>query len=346
MAIVDDAEAKQVPSDREPLTVEQATQISPAIEKDARKKIDDPEALYRSLVRSLKRRSGFGILFLQCTPVQGREIFSRLTKDMPKKRIGRLTLDEPIDNLRRLIEAREDLAELNVLFIEGIDKSLAPHIKTEAGRNDYYKLEVLPPILDHLNRQRENFSSQFGHLCLLFVVTPSSLKYFMHRAVDFFDWRSGVWTFSRDSEQLTQETAQVLDGEYFDYLALSKTERMEKIVKLQDLIDEKNQSDEQRAQLLVEQSWVFEAGRDFATALRCCEEATALQPTNYDAWFAKGVALFNLGRYEEVIAACDAALYFHPDKHRALHNKGIALFHLGRHEEAIASYDAALQLKP
>ncbi len=346
MASVDDAKVKQVPSDQAPLTIEQAARVSPAMQQDAREKINDPEALYRSLVRALRRRSGFGILFLQCTPVKGQEIFSRLKQDLPQKQLGRLTLDEPIDNLRRLIEAREDLAKLNVLFVEGIDKSLAPYLKTEAGRNDYYKLEVLPPILNHLNRQREDFQRQFSHLCLVFVVRPFALKYFMYRAVDFFDWRSGIWTFSPDSEQLTRETVQVLDTRYSEYLTLSETARIEKIAELQDLIDEKNQSDEQRSRLLIEQSWVLGAGQDFATALRCCEGATALQPRNDKAWFAKGYALDELGRYEEAIAAFNAALAIKPDKHEALNNKGTALGKLGRYEEAIAAFDAALVIKP
>ncbi|WP_121968283.1 tetratricopeptide repeat protein [Leptolyngbya sp. BC1307] len=316
------------------------------MQKGAREKIDDPAALYRSLVRALRRRSGFGILFLQCTPAKGQEIFAQLKQDLPQKRLGRLMLDEPIDNLRSLIEAREDLAALNVLFIEGIDKSLAPYLKTEAGRNDYYKLEVLPPILNHLNRQREDFHRQFSHLCLVFVVRPFALKYFMHRAVDFFDWRSGIWTFAADNEQLTQETAQVLGTRYSEYVALSETARIEKIAKLQDLIDEKNQSDERRSQLLVEQSWVFGAGQDFAAALRCCEGATALQSTNDNAWYARGYALRKLGRSEEAIAAYDAALAIQPDYHDALYNKGYALDELGRYEEAIAAYDAALAIQP
>ena len=153
--------------------------VNPAhIEKAARGKINNQAELYRSLVRALKRRRGFGILFLQCTPAKGKEIFSQLQTDLSQKRIGRLTLTEPAENLKALVEAGEDLDELNVLFVEGIEHSLSPYIKSEIGRNDYYKLEVLPPILDHLNLHRENFRNQFKHLCLVFVVPPFALKYF------------------------------------------------------------------------------------------------------------------------------------------------------------------------
>ncbi len=320
--------------------------VSAGVAAAARAKIDDPEALYQSLVRSLKRRKGFGIVFVQCTPAKGRELFSQLQKDLPQRQLGKLTLTEPIDNLLNVIAARDDIDQLKTLVIEGIEQSLLPYIQSEAGRNDYYKLEVLPPILDHLNRQRENFREALGHLCLVFVVPPFALKYFMYRAVDFFDWRSGIWTFAAEKEQLLQETKRALDGEYSEYSMFSEAERNEKIAALQNLIDEKDQSDEQRSQLLIEQSWVFDAAQDFETALRCCERAITLHDTNYKTWYAKGVALHDLGRCEEAIAAYDQALAINPDKHEALYNKGNALHKLGRYEEVIAAYDQAIAIKP
>ncbi|MEL7072293.1 MAG: hypothetical protein AAGN15_27155 [Cyanobacteria bacterium J06581_3] len=113
---------------KEPLVTDLAGDLyvpaSEAVQAAARAKIDDPETLYLSLVRALRRRKGFGILFLQCTPAKGQAIYTRLEKDLHKKRIGRLTLTEPIDNLLALVKERDDVADLNVLFIEGIDKSL------------------------------------------------------------------------------------------------------------------------------------------------------------------------------------------------------------------------------
>ncbi|PZO09972.1 MAG: prenyltransferase [Leptolyngbya foveolarum] len=321
--------------------------LDPAhIEKAARGRISNQADLYRSLVRALKRRRGFGILFLQCTPAKGKEIFSQLQTDLPQKQIGQLTLTEPIENLKALVEAREDLDELNVLFVEGIEHSLSPYIKSEMGRNDYYKLEVLPPILDHLNLHRENFRNQFRHLCLVFVVPPFALKYFMYRAVDFFSWHSGIWTFSPPEEELAKATVRVLEGKYSEYLSLSTEESVERIVELRDLIDQKNQPDEKRSLLLVELALVLYAAQDFELALDCCDEAITFQSANENAWFTKGVALVALGRTEEAIAAYDAALAIKPDDHEAFFNKGNALAALGRNEEAITAYDVALAIKP
>lgn len=331
---------------QEPLTANLYAPASDELQAAARAKLEDPEALYLSLVRALRRRKGFGILFVQCTPVKGQEIFTRLEKDLPKKRIGRLTLTEPIDNLFKLIKAREDVSGLNVLFIEGIDKSLAPYIKSETGRNDYYKLEVLPPILAHVNRLRENFREQFPHLCLVFVVPPFALKYFMHRAIDFFSWNSGIWRFTPENEQLMQETVKALDGKYDEYAVLAEKERNQKLVELQDLIEVPNQSDETRSQLYIEQSWLCDIAQDYEAAFRCSKEAISLNPLNEVAWFAKGTALSELHRYEEAVSAYDQALQLNRNYHDANYNKGLVLCRLGRYEEAITAFGRSLWIDP
>ena len=316
------------------------------LEKAARERINNQAELYRSLVRALKRRRGFGILFVQCTPAKGKEIFSRLETDLTKKQIGKLTLTKPIDNLKELIEARADLKELNILFIEGIEQSLLPYTQSEFGRNDYYKLEVLPPILDHLNLHRENFRNQFGHLCLVFVVPAFALKHFIYRAVDFFSWHSGIWTFSPPEEELAKDTASALAGEFLQYLALSDAERSQKLIHLQNMIDVKNQSDERKADLLWEQGMIFAAAEEWDSALRCFDSAGLICIDDDKNQFFRGFLLSNLNRPEEAIVAYDNAIAIKPDFHQAFYNKGVALAALGRTKEAITAYDDAIAIKP
>ncbi|MGB5595240.1 MAG: tetratricopeptide repeat protein, partial [Crocosphaera sp.] len=67
---------------------------------------------------------------------------------------------------------------------------------------------------------------------------------------------------------------------------------------------------------------------------------------DYEAWYNRGIALDDLGRYEEAIASYDKALEIKPDKDEAWNNRGVALYNLGRYEDAIASYDKALEFKP
>ena len=173
------------------------------------KAADDSELLYLSLVRSLRRRQGFGILFLQCSSAYGQVVLSRLQADVPQKRMGQITLKKESRNLFHRVASREDVNELKVLFVFGMDEVLTPY-REQVGDLEYEVdeerlLTVLPPILNHLNLLRENFLMRFPHICFVFVVSPFSRMFFMYRAADFFVWNSGVWRFSESSQsELTQ----------------------------------------------------------------------------------------------------------------------------------------------
>ena len=60
----------------------------------------------------------------------------------------------------------------------------------------------------------------------------------------------------------------------------------------------------------------------------------------------KGIALYELGRYKDAIAAYDHALMVDPSHAKVYYNKGIALADLSRHEEAIIAYDKAIGIVP
>ena len=60
----------------------------------------------------------------------------------------------------------------------------------------------------------------------------------------------------------------------------------------------------------------------------------------------RGIALRDLGRFEEALAACDRAIEIDP-RHAVAHtNRGNALRDLGRFEEALAAYDRAIEIDP
>ncbi len=60
----------------------------------------------------------------------------------------------------------------------------------------------------------------------------------------------------------------------------------------------------------------------------------------------KGVALLNLGNYEEAIKCYDKAIEIEPNNAEAWNNKGIVLGRLSKYEEAIACYDKAIEIEP
>ncbi len=84
----------------------------------------------------------------------------------------------------------------------------------------------------------------------------------------------------------------------------------------------------------------------FDEAIASYDKALQLKPDLYQAWKSRGRALYNLGRFDEAIASYDKALQLKPDYYEAWNNRGVALCNLGRFDEAIASYDKVLQLKP
>ena len=65
-----------------------------------------------------------------------------------------------------------------------------------------------------------------------------------------------------------------------------------------------------------------------------------------DEWNNKGLALHNLGKYDEAIKYCDKAIEINPNFAWAWINKGNALFELGKYDEAVKCYDKAIEIDP
>ena len=117
------------------------------------------------------------------------------------------------------------------------------------GQGDYYKLDTVPPILGHLNLQRERFRDDFK-VYLVFLVPLFGLKYLVRRSPDFYDWRSGVFDFPLDQEFVEQESSRIIaEADYNQYLQLNQYERYEKILQIKDLITETQLTDAKKAEL-------------------------------------------------------------------------------------------------
>ncbi|MEC4893724.1 MAG: CHAT domain-containing protein, partial [Oscillatoria sp. PMC 1050.18] len=62
------------------------------------------------------------------------------------------------------------------------------------------------------------------------------------------------------------------------------------------------------------------------------DQALQIQPEYHEAWNGRGIALNNLGRYEEEIACYDQALQIQPDFHQAWINRSVAAAKSLRHD--------------
>ena len=160
-------------------------------------------AAYQELFNVLSWTEGFGLVFVNCTPAQEPHIIEHIQQDLPHKPVEHLTLTEEIYTLADRLETLHQTHNCQILFISGLAKSLEPYIRPGVGgEGDYYKLDTVPPILKHLNYKRELFKDSFP-LILVFLLPTFGIKYFIQRASDFFDWRSGYVEFPTDESAPT-----------------------------------------------------------------------------------------------------------------------------------------------
>ena len=75
------------------------------------------------------------------------------------------------------------------------------------------------------------------------------------------------------------------------------------------------------------------------------DRALAIKPDFAEVLTNRGVALWDLKRFEDALASYDSALAIKPDYAEALNNRGTTLQELKRFEDALASYDRALAIK-
>ncbi|MBP5977091.1 tetratricopeptide repeat protein, partial [Brasilonema sp. CT11] len=309
----------------------------------------EPEEAYQDLVRALKRKSGFGLFFVQCTPAESDRFITKLPQDIPHKNVAALRLVEPIDNLyQRVAEFVKD-KPVDILLIKGLEYSLYKYEQRTFGEiteGQFSNLTRVPPILNHLNQQRERFRDDFP-FCFVFLLRSFSINYLIHRAPDFFDWRSGVFELPTTLEVVEEETSRLLlEGDYQKYLQLNAEQKIEKILEFQELLTEQHQTESRKADLLFELGNLLVAAKEYEAVIASYDQALKFKPDDDLAWNFRGYALDELGRYEEAVASFDQALKFKPDDDSAWYFRGNALRKLGRYEEAVASYDQALKFKP
>ncbi|MEM6253421.1 MAG: tetratricopeptide repeat protein [Cyanobacteria bacterium P01_D01_bin.156] len=304
---------------------------------------------YIALLRSIRWAKGFGLLFVQCSPAEGKRLIERIQGDVGGKRFNQLMLDGSVTDLYELLQSRPEVPQSDVLFLTGLEKSLIEYMEPGPQRTytaqDFYAEDRIPRLLGQLNLQREILKETYP-LCFVFLVPRYVVKYLVRKAPDFFDWRAGVWEFVSPQEEIEKQSQQILQGEYEQYLDWSSTQRRKRIFEIEDLVSESNFADNEIISLRIEQGNLCVADERYKEAFESFDAALATKPDDHTALYNKGLSLNNLGYYEAAIASYDAALAIKPNDYIALNNKGNSLSHLGRYEAAIASYDAALAIKP
>jgi Tetratricopeptide repeat len=332
-------------------------------QSSATQKLDtSPEGVYRALLRCLKRTKGFGIVFVQCSPAVGNELIYGVRCDLSEKKIAILELTEPIDNLYNIVANRDDRNDLNILFIEGLEKSLEPYIKPGyGGDGDYYNLDTVPPILSHLNQRREIFRHRLSNICFVFILPTFAIKYIIRRAPDFFDWGSGVFQFSTSIIYSSIKSYSLHCGASNNKMRVENNKGVSRFCKyirrvysiftdyiplsfrtyLLSIFCRKNEeicasSLEEKARILEQKVSSFDEK----------DEASSFDVDESEFRIKQGNILLRVSRYEEAIKKYEQAIRLKPDSWKAWNFRGLALLQLGRYEESIASFDKALEIKP
>ena len=302
----------------------------------------DTEEEYASLRRALRRKNGFGLFFVQCSPDIGKVVTAKIEEDLPRKNIATLELTESIDSLYDLVAELAQNDDLDILFISGLEHSLRGYEKANFADNSpqkyTYSWQGVPRFLGYLNLQRDRFRENFN-TSLVFLLPAFGINYFINRAPDFFDWRSGLFEFIPDQESLLE-----ID---IDHIFKAKPEQCQfEILELETLAKDRKLTTKEQLALADKQFLLCFQSRQYEQAIIYLDRYLTIKPDQDEAWYNRGNALKNLGRYEEAVASYDRALEFKPDDDEAWYNRGVALKKLNRIKESITSFERACEINP
>jgi hypothetical protein len=239
----------------------------------------DAEEVLSDLLRALRRKKGFGLFFVQCNSVQAERTIESIRKRLPQKRLQKFDLNRESETLYGEMLERYQQKPFAVACITGVEQVLYGYEDTKrlAGWTSQeiynYSWKGVPPLLNHLNRQREVFEANLP-VALVFLVRSFVIDYFIQRAPDFFDWRSGFFKFTESAEDIQKLSQELVDRDYQEYRSFSPEQRMEKILEIKDKILQLDLADsDQRSSLLREQGRLFQSGGDSHQALDCYDRA-------------------------------------------------------------------------
>ena len=95
--------------------------------------------------------------------------------------------------------------------------------------------------------------------------------------------------------------------------------------------------------ILLEISCIFGQNDYNDLLIIVCDRILQLNPNSAAAWSNKGVALNNLGRYEEALECYNKSLTLNPQNWIIYYNKSVSLSYLDRHDEAIECLDILIE---
>ena len=315
--------------------------------------VTDESETYQSLIRGVRRTSGFRLFFVSCSRNKGAELIKNLAIDLPQRKFATLSITEPIDNLYNRISELPNLAQLDTIFIQGLEHSIFEYedrefkdINLRSTAKVYSGTTLgVPPLFAHLNMQRERFRDDFP-ICFVFLLPDFALNYFVRRAPDFFDWRSQSFQFFTDKDITGRDSKRLwIEGNYQEYLTWTPEQRRDKALEIKECLDEVTDLD-LKFSLLVKLGNILLADNRYVNSINAYDRALVIKPDYHEAWNDRGFALDELDRYEESIVSYDRALAIRPDDVAPIYNKACAYALQHQVDLAIQFLQQAIQLEP
>ncbi len=84
----------------------------------------------------------------------------------------------------------------------------------------------------------------------------------------------------------------------------------------------------------------------YSKAIENLTTLSRLDSTNYEAYFFRGIAKYNLGDFTGAMLDFDRSLHFNPVYTPAYHYRGITNSRIGRYDEALSDIQEAIELRP
>ncbi|HKQ09042.1 MAG TPA: tetratricopeptide repeat protein [Blastocatellia bacterium] len=321
----------------------------------------------RRLVRAIDYAEGFWLGFVRCNLIGQRRKAAAACRDLLAPlgiRLVEIDLTEPISELLPILKAHIAKAQgATNAASEGPPTSLAA---AEAARPAKLALfvyglehsipssEAYPPILSHLNLNRELFRQEILYPLVIWL-PEYALAALARRAPDFWAWRSGLYEFAPDAELAAHTLAPVRNEAFYVSASLSEQAKRERLAMLKGLLaDYRELGDgphERRTQteILNQLGWVHRALGELSEARQAYQDSLAIARDDNDlgmiAVLVHNLAMLALdqGNYEEARRLYDQSLEI---KKRLGNQSGIAitLHELGRLAQRQGDYEEARRL--
>jgi tetratricopeptide (TPR) repeat protein len=328
---------------------------------------------YTSLVRAVQRtHQRFKLLFVSCSPSQGEKVRCDLMADISMKKYELLDIKESIDNLYEAINNIPNLPELDVLFIRGLEYSIFEYEDQEFGdisKRSQSKVfggswAGVPPVLAKLNMQRELFRDRFPHICFVFLLPHFAVDYFIRRAPDFYDWKSGIYRLGTDELDLQEQLSKFnSEKSYENYNQKSTENKQFQVSRIRAYLDEVKDPS-QRSKLLFQLSASYKLSGQYSQSLKAFSDFLLVCPNSWKVLsFCREIIndfssihidlnldevllnyakkLNKLDKDNDTVAIRDSVvkLELESDIAETWYKCGFTLFELDSYDESIANYD-------